>query len=262
MSTMSGRKKSIISASGVSIDQPVANNTLLNKAASESLYQQCSRLRTRLWMIPHYADYFRLSSSPANARQSIDPVTQLWDCLALGAPLCYLYNLLPPALYDPIEVETNPALLDINDEKEKKKAIYRFAIQVHKLDSSLEPFKVTDLINDRSSTDGFVKVCLLRAIRHHCAVADARDPQVVRSVAMLLDRLPEDVFSEPPSSPPSSFAPSTSTDSLLNDGPVPISAKETARGNIIRELVETERKYVQDMEVMQVRRTRRYTSFY
>jgi hypothetical protein len=47
-----------------------------------------------------------------------------------------------------------------------------------------------------------------------------------------------------------------SIDSLINDvpnTPVPANAQEAARNNIIRELVETERKYVQDLEIMQVR---------
>lgn len=34
----------------------------------------------------------------------------------------------------------------------------------------------------------------------------------------------------------------------------PASSQETARNNIIREIVETERKYVQDLEHMQVSR--------
>jgi len=34
---------------------------------------------------------------------------------------------------------------------------------------------------------------------------------------------------------------------------VNINPKESARNNIVRELVETERKYVQDLEIMQVR---------
>ena len=35
--------------------------------------------------------------------------------------------------------------------------------------------------------------------------------------------------------------------------PTPVNGPEAERNNIIRELVETERKYVQDLEVMQVR---------
>jgi hypothetical protein len=51
---------------------------------------------------------------------------------------------------------------------------------------------------------------------------------------------------------------SQSSDSLASEGLstlTPVNAKETARNNIVRELVETERKYVQDLEIMQVRRT-------
>jgi cell division control protein 24 len=36
----------------------------------------------------------------------------------------------------------------------------------------------------------------------------------------------------------------------------PANAQEAARNNIIREMVETERKYVQDLEIMQVRISR------
>ena len=47
-----------------------------------------------------------------------------------------------------------------------------------------------------------------------------------------------------------------STDSLMTDAltpGAPVDAREAARNNIIREMVETERKYVQDLEIMQVR---------
>ena len=58
-------------------------------------------------------------------------------------------------------------------------------------------------------------------------------------------------------SPPSAFPSQESTDSLLHpDSPAqsgPANAQETTRNRIIREIVETERKYVQDLEHMQVR---------
>lgn len=57
-------------------------------------------------------------------------------------------------------------------------------------------------------------------------------------------------------SPPSLTPSHESTDSLINpESPMqapPANAQETARNNIIREIVETERKYVQDLEHMQV----------
>ena len=71
----------------------------------------------------------------------------------------------------------------------------------------------------------------------------------------LVQQLPEDLFLESaPSSPtmPSALA---STDSLNSDPSLAASSVEPggARANIIKELVDTERKYVQDLEVMQVR---------
>ena len=77
-------------------------------------------------------------------------------------------------------------------------------------------------------------------------------------VTRLVELLPEDRFEEtPPMSPPSVIPSQDSADSLVHpDSPVQppaANAQETARNNIVRELVETERKYVQDLEHMQVR---------
>lgn len=73
---------------------------------------------------------------------------------------------------------------------------------------------------------------------------------------VLVDRLSDDQFVDPPDSPPAMLSSQDSTDSLTTDVPsvpTPVNAQETARNNIIREMVETERKYVQDLEIMQVR---------
>ncbi|EPQ57442.1 hypothetical protein GLOTRDRAFT_104964 [Gloeophyllum trabeum ATCC 11539] len=235
MSTVAGRKKSIVSNAGFQIETPVAHNTLLNKAASSStsLYQQCSALRARLMRLPAFPDYFALSSPPDSSRQSTDPVTQLWDCFALGFPLCYIFNLLPPPI-SPIAVDTDPSSVDVNNERTKKRAIALFAMQIRQV-PECEQFTVTDLW-ERHSNDGFVKA--------------------VKTVTTLVDRLPEEVFLEaPPSSPPSVFPSHESSESLVTSDPThfstPANAQEAARMNIIREMVETERKYVQDLEVMQ-----------
>ena len=57
-------------------------------------------------------------------------------------------------------------------------------------------------------------------------------------------------------SPPSLLPSQESSDSMFNpDSPSqagPANAQEMARNNIVREMVETERKYVQDLEHMQV----------
>jgi cell division control protein 24 len=156
MSTAAGRKKAVVSNAGLQIDTPVAHNTLLNKAASQStsLYQQCSSLRSRLLRIRGFAPFFTLASH-SDSRQSTDPVTQLWDLFALGISLCFIFNLLH---YDNkiTAIDTDPDLFDASDERAKKRAIILFAMQI-KLVAGFEPIIVTDLW-DRNSTDGLVKV--------------------------------------------------------------------------------------------------------
>ena len=76
------------------------------------------------------------------------------------------------------------------------------------------------------------------------------------TLTYIVDHLPPDVFEEaPPPSPPSAFSPHDSFDSMGPDIPViptPANGPDAKWNNIIHELVETERKYMQDLEVMQV----------
>ena len=69
-------------------------------------------------------------------------------------------------------------------------------------------------------------------------------------VNYIVSLLPPDVFVEDAASSPS--IPSSDPSAVATTSSMPASGKEAARNNIIRELVETERKYVQDLEVMQV----------
>lgn len=161
MSSAAGRKKSVVSTAGLQIETPVANNTFLNKSAAQStsLYQQCTQLRARLMRIYDFSPYFAINA-PSETRTSTDPVTQLWDCFALGVPLCFLYNLLPNV--SPISsIDTNPEAIDPADEKSIKKAIVHFAMAIANstdLFDQSEQFRATQLL-DRKSTEGFVKVC-------------------------------------------------------------------------------------------------------
>ncbi|KAG6832840.1 hypothetical protein H0H87_000194 [Tephrocybe sp. NHM501043] len=239
MASVAGRKKSIVSSAGFQIDNPVANNTLLNKAASQStsLYQQCSSLRNRLMRIRGFSYYFSLAEA-ADSRQSTDPVTQLWDLFSFGIPLCYIFDRLPTdqGFTKINNNEFNQDEYDANPDKPKKRAIALFAMQIrtNKVTEAIqgcEEFTVTDLW-DRNSTDGLVKV--------------------INTVTAIVDHLPPDAFE--PSHPAASsqfsndlYEASSSNSSIST----PANAQETARNNIIREMVETERKYVQDLEIMQ-----------
>src|SRR5882762_2953339 len=76
MTSVAGRKKSIISPASVQIDIPVGTNTLLNKSASQStsLYQQCSALRSRLLRVHGFPHFFALSSPSGSFRSSAEVV--------------------------------------------------------------------------------------------------------------------------------------------------------------------------------------------
>ncbi|KAF8070021.1 hypothetical protein FPV67DRAFT_1651591 [Lyophyllum atratum] len=240
MASVAGRKKSIVSSAGFQIDNPVAHNTLLNKAASQStsLYQQCSSLRNRLMRIRGFEYYFSLAAAE-DSRQSTDPVTQMWDLFSFGISLCYIFDQLPAHEgFTKINNSTfNQDEFDANPDKPKKRAIALFAMQIRtnkvtQAVSGCEEFTVTDLW-DRNSTDGLVKV--------------------INTVTAIVDHLPPDAFEATHSSTPSqsSYDSHTTTSSLTLVNPPPANAQETARNNIIREMVETERKYVQDLEIMQ-----------
>ncbi|THV05107.1 hypothetical protein K435DRAFT_850307 [Dendrothele bispora CBS 962.96] len=232
-----GRKKSIVSNAGFQIDTPIANNTLLNQAAITSLYQECSRLRSRLMHIRGFSKYFQLVSN--DSRQSTDPVTQLWDLFSYGIPLCYIFDQLPEHEgFNKINnSEFNKDQYESNPDRAKKHGIALFAMQVRseKVAQNIpecESFTVTDLW-DRGSTDGLVKV--------------------IKTVKAIVNHLPPEAFEDAPPSPPY-LASHDSYSSLNTDSPSslpPANAQEAARNNIVREMVETERKYVQDLEIMQ-----------
>lgn len=76
--------------------------------------------------------------------------------------------------------------------------------------------------------------------------------QVINTVTAIVDHLPADAFEDVPPSPPSIMdnrSIESLSDTLVSQ---PSNPKESAQNNIIREMVETERKYVQDLEIMQV----------
>lgn len=225
-----GIGSSLISPGGA----PVAANTIGNKpaVAGSSLYQACLSLRERLWCVPGFGDAFLLpqadeaspvlaqpeASSPPSPKtttttriQPSDPVSQLWKCFRTGAPLCWLMNQLGPATV--LQISSDPSRSNAN---ECKKQVAKFIIAL-KAELGWDPddiFTVSQLyLND---TNGFVKV--------------------VKTISKLLD-----VFEQR---------------GLLTEAPKTADADEFEKPSdertwIVRELLSTERKYVQDLEVLQ-----------
>lgn len=77
--------------------------------------------------------------------------------------------------------------------------------------------------------------------------------KVVNVVSIVVDNIPDEFFVDvPPSSPPTEFSAKDSSDSLpteISEGP----SDKYPGSNVTKELLYTERKYVQDLETMQVR---------
>ncbi|KDR69764.1 hypothetical protein GALMADRAFT_145167 [Galerina marginata CBS 339.88] len=199
-----------------------ANDELLSSTAPASLYPRCLSLRTKLLRIRVFANYFSTLSN--DSQQSSDPVGQLWDLFSYGAPLCYIFDQLPSergfkklnnSTFDQKQYDSNPDLM-------RRRALVLFAMQIRmpivkQEIPGCEPFTLTDLW-DRSSTDGLLKV--------------------INTVEAIVDRFPQYFFEETPSSSDMNVSLESSKSDLPAENIV----------NIITELIETERKYVRDLQ--------------
>ncbi|CBQ71165.1 related to CDC24-GTP/GDP exchange factor for Cdc42p [Sporisorium reilianum SRZ2] len=219
---------------------PAAANTIANKqaVAGSSLYQACLNLRDRLYSVPGFGEAYldemaatNSAVSPSTAsdplsptagsptsptgaparKSSSDPVTQLWQCFRLGSPLCALFNTMNPDVELPVNPDANRS-----NANACKAQVMKFIIAL-KEKLGWDPddiFTVSQLyLND---TNGFVKV--------------------VRTINRLLD-----VFEE------RGLLIETNRKSDNDD----LDHPSDDRAKVIRELLTTERKYVQDLEVMQ-----------
>ncbi|ORY64511.1 Pleckstrin homology domain-containing protein [Pseudomassariella vexata] len=188
----------------------MATSNIINQKAdaSRSLYQICVSLRQRLAQVPGFEEYTQQLEDQA---ADGEPVESLWDLLRTGYPLLVVYNALQPA--SPIRVEDSNA----NESKKSKIAVFKFVqacLQELKIPPA-ECFVINDLLGN--DTTGFVKVTAV--VNYVLDLADQR------GLLHQIQPYPED-----------------------NNGPVAPGSKMTYRDHIIKELVDTERKYVQDLE--------------
>lgn len=201
---------------------PVANLVMNRQADSDkSLYNMCKTVRDRLRDIELIRPF--LEDSEKSTLVSIvtithlppsipiDPVSQLWSLFRLGAPLCILFNMLQPL--SPLPVDPNAAAnRATTDIRTCKRSVYDF-VQGCKDElgySDDELFTISNIFTDH--TRDFIKA--------------------MRTVTMVVETL-EARHLLPPKS-----APTTPP------------ATRDARYNVVQELLQTERKYVQDLEVL------------
>lgn len=182
---------------------------------NSSLYQICLTLRRRLAQVPGFHDFLaEMDEEEAEADGATDPVTTMWNCLRRGYPLMTIYNAWKPH---------NPLIIDTNRLAERqigKAATFKF-LQACLNDLKIPPnecFLITDLYG--GDTTGFVKVT-----------------KVVNKVLDKLDLHGLLLPSEP------AYDDST-------ERPIP-GSKPTHVQHVVQEIVESERTYVQHLEVLQ-----------
>ncbi|KAH8157744.1 hypothetical protein CIB48_g10495 [Xylaria polymorpha] len=190
----------------------VATANIINQRAdaSRSLYQICMALKQRLAKVPGFQGYLNVVESDALSSE-YNPVESLWGLLRSGDPLLTIYNSIKP------DIPLNPNDIATQDPgRRPKAATFKF------IDACLrqlqipagECFIVSDLMNE--DTTGFVKV--IQVINHVLDLAEKRGH------LLELQPYPENGNFEAPT------------------------PQMTYRDHVIRELVDTERKYVQDLE--------------
>ncbi|KDE03617.1 hypothetical protein MVLG_05912 [Microbotryum lychnidis-dioicae p1A1 Lamole] len=197
---------------------PIATNSALNKvaSASSSLYQNCRVVLMRLRRVPGFAERFLDGPATAEAEAVLgllsDPVSRSLHTLRLGSSLCFLFN----ALGLDHQLDINPKAT-ISNLKACQRGTAHF-IMACKQDLKWpdgQLFAIHELYGQ--DTNGVVKV--------------------IHTVNFLLNMLQiQGALLEP----------------VAESDPVkPTSGPSDERTMIVREILDSERKYVQDLEVLQ-----------
>ncbi|KAH6912989.1 Dbl homology domain-containing protein [Coprinopsis sp. MPI-PUGE-AT-0042] len=224
------------------VDIGMPGNALANQGASRSthLEQLCLSLRARLLNVKGFQKYFDMVQKTGDTKGSTDAVTELWDVFSLGISLCYIFDLLPDPFPKINNSQFDQDRYEANPDREKRRAIALLARQLGTTDAmtripGLKRIDTEDLW-DRTSTTGLTKI--------------------IETVLAILDLLPVDAYEE-------SFHQSTPrenntaipgpVDTSIVAGPPEVLANDQRHvANVLRELVETERKYVRCLETLQI----------
>ncbi|KAF1977469.1 hypothetical protein BU23DRAFT_596379 [Bimuria novae-zelandiae CBS 107.79] len=191
-----------------------AADNVLNKRADKesSLFYSGLQLQLRLRAIPGFDRW--MTEEENKADDDADPVTLLWRTFRRGFPLMDIYNALNPTVRLSVDTQN---MSENNTKKYEKMAAYRF-LQACITELKIPPeecFMIGDLFSD--DTTGFVKV--------------------VKVVNRVLDILVQMGIIQ---------------NNEAADGATDPTRKRTRREHIIAELVDSERTYVQHLELLQM----------
>ena len=202
--------------SGMDAPSVTMMEALVNQKAGSysSLYQSCLSLRRRLAEVPGMETYLKdMDTEEQDSGDESDIVTSTWNMLRRGDPLMMLFNALRP----PVPLSLNA--LPVAESKRGKAATFKFlqACMTELKFPAAECFLITDLYG--TNTTGFVKV--LKVIDRVLDLLE-RNGLLLRTAGF------QNVNGD------------SAEPKVLN-----------ALGNIIKEIVTTERDYVQHLDTLQ-----------
>ncbi|KAG8762792.1 hypothetical protein FRC12_008845 [Ceratobasidium sp. 428] len=222
---------------------------------TQSLYQRCLFALDQLLRLDHTLSFYNLvDSGRVQPRVGLEPIDEklrrmkppdpmrlLWDLLALGVPLCILYNAQSGV--EPLQIDVSCEEFEWNAAyvRHAKRGAALFIMGVNsrikcgEWDYPSEIFTISELLGN--DTNGFVKV--------------------VDIVLYLLERLPESKFSPAlpalPSFTSNQYSDpfvSNPSDGLASFTENKVDKDGTSRNACIQSIIKAERKYVADLEVM------------
>ncbi|KAJ1643341.1 Guanine nucleotide exchange factor for Cdc42p, partial [Coemansia asiatica] len=196
-------------------------DSILNRNPATSIYQKSINLLDKLACIDGF-DVYIAAMFEDNARETsgapyLNPIQLLWDTFRQGTSLCVIYNALRPEELLDTSLDESKNIL-----RQRKDRVYRFvkACKEHHIVKDEDLFTITELFKD--DTNSFVKV--LKTIE---IVVDTIQSRGLLDTSRLVEK-PSARFAEAQLGPP-----------------------QDNRERVVKEFVVTERKYVQDLELLQ-----------
>ncbi|PIA16088.1 RhoGEF-domain-containing protein [Coemansia reversa NRRL 1564] len=199
-------------------------DSILNRnTPATSIYQTSVNLLDKLACIEGFEIYLSslLENNTASDTQSgtpyLNPIQLLWDTFRQGTSLCVIYNALQPPEPLSTTLDESSNLL-----RQRKDRVYRFlkACKDNRVVKEEDLFTISELFKD--DTNSFVKV--LKTIE---TVVDTIQSRGLLDMSRLVEK-PSARFAEAQLGPP-----------------------QDNRERVVKEFVETERKYVHDLEQLQ-----------
>ncbi|KAJ2339374.1 Guanine nucleotide exchange factor for Cdc42p, partial [Coemansia sp. RSA 2673] len=197
--------------------------SILNRTTpSISIYQTSVNLLDKLACIDGFETYLAsfLEDSPRDTKNGapyLNPIQLLWDTFRQGTSLCVIYNALQPL--EPLSTTLDETQ---NILKQRKDRVYRFvkACKENHIVRDEDLFTISELFKD--DTNSFVRV--LKTIE---IVVDTIQSRGLLDVTRLVEK-PSARFAEAQLGPP-----------------------QDHRERVVKEFIETERRYVHDLELLQ-----------